>query len=136
MLFPSCHAAEEMIAGDWAWPHFSITELCCKCQGRFCKGEYWHDPGFLDGLEHMRAQLGRPLIITSGHRCALWNAAIGGAPRSWHKFLATDLSLWRQDRAALFQAALQAGFTGLGQARTFLHIDRRPYPARWTYKRS
>lgn len=120
----------------WRWPHFSIPELACRCGGRFCAGEYWHDPDFLDALEALRARAGRALIVTSGHRCALWNAAVGGAPASQHKRLAVDIALAGHDRHALLEAAVSLGFTGLGLARTFLHLDRRARPARWFYRGS
>ncbi|MCI4646455.1 MAG: D-Ala-D-Ala carboxypeptidase family metallohydrolase [Hyphomonadaceae bacterium] len=117
----------------WRWPHFSIAELACRCAGRFCGGEYWHAPDFLDALEGLRARIGAPLVLTSGHRCRLWNAAVGGAPASQHKHLAVDISLAGHDRQALLEAAIAGNFTGLGLARTFLHLDRRARPARWFY---
>ena len=103
MLFHCVREAGRALAPAWRWPHFSIAELACRCGGRFCGGEYWHDPAFLDELEQVRADMGAPLVITSGHRCAL------------------------------VAAAERAGFTGFGLARSFLHIDRRARPARWFY---
>jgi len=135
-LFPSVSAAEAAIGGDWCWPHFTITELACRCAGRFCRGEYWHDPAFLDALEALRREVGRVLIITSGHRCDQWNAAIGGAPRSQHKQIAADIWLSGHDRHALLSSAEAAGFTGIGRGKTFIHLDRRAVPARWYYKGS
>lgn len=111
-----------------------MAELACRCGERFCKGEYWHDGAFLDGLEALRSHAGRALVITSGHRCAQWNAAVGGAPRSYHKQIAVDVSLRGHERLALREAAIATGYTGIGMARTFLHLDRRPRPARWFYK--
>ena len=35
-------------------------------------------------LEPARAELGRPVIITSGYRCAKLNAAVGGVLKSYH----------------------------------------------------
>lgn len=130
------HQAALAAHPDWRWPHFSARELSCRCAGRFCAGEYWHDPGFLDALEALRAAAGRALVITSGHRCALWNAAVGGAPASMHKTLAADIALAGHDRHALLAAAERCGFTGLGLARSFLHVDRRARPARWYYRGS
>ncbi|MEL6210487.1 MAG: D-Ala-D-Ala carboxypeptidase family metallohydrolase, partial [Pseudomonadota bacterium] len=72
----------------------------------------------------------------SGHRCDLWNAAVGGAPRSQHKKIAADIALAGHDRHKLKAAAERAGFSGLGLARTFLHVDRRCGPAQWFYKGS
>lgn len=134
MLFPSQRAAHAALYEVWRWPHFSVAELACRCGGRFCEGEYWHDELFLDALEALRARADRALIINSGHRCAQWNAAVGGAPRSYHKAIAADISLIGQDRFALREAAVDIGFTGLGLARTFLHLDRRAVSATWTYK--
>lgn len=133
MLFATVHQAMEALGHDWPWPHFSVMELACRCGGRFCGGAYWHDPAFLDGLEAVRAVMGTPLVIHSGHRCAGWNAAVGGAPLSQHKRVAADISLAGHDRFALLAAAEQAGFTGFGLARSFLHLDRRARPARWFY---
>jgi len=90
----------------------------------------------LDALQSLRASLGRPLIINSAHRCRLWNAAVGGAPRSMHKSIAVDISLSGHDRFSMLAAAEALGFTGIGLAKTFIHLDRRSVPARWYYKGS
>ncbi|WP_233350594.1 D-Ala-D-Ala carboxypeptidase family metallohydrolase [Henriciella barbarensis] len=110
-----------------------MRELSCRCGDRFCSGQYWHDPDFLDALEDMRARVDRPLVLTSGHRCAGWNAAVGGAPLSRHKQIAADIQIAGHSREALLDAAVGAGFTGLGLGRSFLHVDRRARPARWYY---
>lgn len=136
MLFQDKVAAHIAFRDTWRWPNFTIGELSCRCRGRFCQGEYWHDPAFLDALQAMRTEIGRPFVVTSGHRCALWNGAVGGAPLSRHKHVAVDISLHGQDRFALLEAARTHGFRGLGLARSFLHLDRRARPAIWYYGRS
>lgn len=114
------------------WPHFAPSELACRCCGAVF---VW--PEALDALERLRTQINEPLIITSGHRCALHNARVGGAPLSLHKQLAFDIALACHDPLRLARAAQQAGFTGLGFGQSFLHLDTRPKPARWFYgKRS
>jgi hypothetical protein len=118
---------------DWRWPHFRPVELACKCRGRGCRGEYWHDPEFLDALERLRARMRRPLIINSAHRCGVRNALVRGAPRSRHRKLAVDISLDKHNRHTFFRAAQALGFTGIGRGRTFIHLDRQPIPAVWTY---
>lgn len=80
--------------------------------------------------------MGRSLIINSGHRCDLWNAAVGGAPLSKHKQIAVDVALTGHDRIQLRDTALAVGFSGLGFARSFLHMDRRSRAAHWYYKGS
>ncbi|MEO1642315.1 MAG: D-Ala-D-Ala carboxypeptidase family metallohydrolase [Pseudomonadota bacterium] len=136
MLFASTDEAVVALSGAWRWPHFSIRELACRCGGRFCSGSYWHDPDFLDALEVLRAEVGAPLIVTSGHRCPQWNAAVGGAPLSRHKRIAVDILLTGHDRFAVRDASLRTGFLGQGLARTFIHLDRRARPATWYYGRS
>lgn len=133
MWFPSISSAFAVLQGDWSWPHFTISELACRCEGRFCGGEYVHNSDFLEALEQLREAVGRPLIITSGHRCAQWNAAVGGAPLSQHKAIAADIAVAGHDRQRLLNAARRTGFTGIGLARTFLHLDRRARPATWFY---
>lgn len=110
----------------WRWPHFSPRELSCKCGGRHCRGEYFHNPDFLDGLEALRERAGRPLVITSGRRCDRHNAAVNGAGRSQHKLaVAADVSLMGHDAVELAAGAIAAGFKGIGFGRSFLHLDWR-----------
>ena len=130
-----------MLYSDWPqvdfdcarWPNFSPQELSCKCGGRYCRGEYWHDPVFLDVLQSLRDRMRAPLIITSAHRCALHNAAVGGAPFSQHKTIAVDVALRGHDPHQLRREAERLGFTGIGLASSFLHLDRRRRPATWFY---
>jgi|WetSurMetagenome_2_1015567.scaffolds.fasta_scaffold216969_2 zinc D-Ala-D-Ala carboxypeptidase len=110
------------------WPDFSPRQIACPC----C-GEVYLWPAALDALESLRARQGAPLDITSGHRCALHNARVGGAPLSQHKRLAFDIALQGHDLARLLAAARLSGFTGFGFGQTFLHLDTRLHPAHWFY---
>lgn len=118
---------------SWRWPHFTPAELACRCGGRGCRGAYWHNAEFLDALEALRQEMRRPLKINSGHRCAIWNAVVGGVPKSEHRQIAVDIAFQKHDRRELVEAAERLGFTGIGIAKTFLHLDRRETPARWIY---
>lgn len=120
----------------WRWPHFKPSELACRCGGKYCAGSYWHDETFLNALEGLRARVGRALVITSGHRCREWNREVGGAIHSRHLQVAVDISLTGHDRFAVLEAAKAEGFTGIGLATSFIHLDRRERPAQWYYKRS
>ncbi len=127
-LFTSPPSAVQL---NWRWPHFTPVELACKCH-KHCKGEYFHDPRFLDALEAMRKEMG-PLTIRSAHRCRGHNAAVGGVPNSYHvKAIAADIAVTAKTRSRMLQAAINAGFTGLGYGRSFLHVDLGPARA-WTY---
>ncbi|GAA0566628.1 D-Ala-D-Ala carboxypeptidase family metallohydrolase [Rhizomicrobium electricum] len=113
---------------SWRWPHVAPDTIACRC----C-GETFVDPVALDALERLAQSLGENLVVTSGHRCALHNARVGGAPLSRHKRLAFDIALAGHCNAELVAAARAAGFTGFGFGQTFLHLDTRARPARWFY---
>lgn len=117
------------VAWDGArWPHFTPHELACHCCGEMCA---W--PDALDAIERLRHAMNAPLVIDSGHRCAIHNARVGGAPLSLHKQLAFDVALGGHDPAQLARAARVSGFRGFGYGQFFLHLDTRPRAARWFY---
>jgi len=110
-----------VINSDWQsdrWANFTPNELSC----RHC-GQMYIWPEFLDRLQHARDDVNRPFKILSGHRCALHNARIGGAPLSQHLRLAADISTIGHNRHELFAACKRAEFHGFGFYQTFLHID-------------
>ena len=132
-MFPSVASAEAALNDLWTWQNFEIAELACRCGGRFCAGAYWHAPDFLDRLQDLRDACGRPLVITSAHRCPQWNACVGGAARSRHKTIAVDIVLRGHDREVLLIHAQEIGFSGFGLARSFLHLDTRRRSRVWYY---
>lgn len=89
-------------------------------------------------LEPLRSEFG-PVLITSGYRSKLRNEAVGGAPRSFHRYdikgrygVAADFMCshgtpidWYD-----FLAARSAG--GLGVYEDFVHVDNRRKQARWS----
>ena len=86
-------------------------------------------PGY--ALEVLRAATGT-LVVNSGRRCRLHNAAVGGAPLSQHKVgIACDVRLAGHDPVDLARAAVASGFRGLGFGRSFLHLDARVRPPGW-----
>lgn len=127
MLFKTVDDFKKWLAetGEvWRWPNFTPEELACK----HC-GEYYHDPNFLDRLQALRIRWGAPLIVNSGHRCEAHNKAVGGAKNSRHRFIAVDIRTTGYDlaeRRQLYALATAVGFTGIGRAETFLHVDNRP----------
>ncbi|MCR9196726.1 MAG: D-Ala-D-Ala carboxypeptidase family metallohydrolase [Hyphomonas sp.] len=135
-MFQTSSSAQSALSGVWRWPNFRISELACRCDGRFCAGAYWHAPDFLDRLQKLRDLCGRPLRVSSGHRCPQWNAAVGGAPLSRHKQIAVDILIHEHDRAALKAQAEAVGFTGFGLARHFIHLDLRARRTVWYYSGS
>lgn len=110
------------------WPNFSARELACPCCGEMCVRT-----DALDAIQALRNAMAAPLIIDSGHRCALHNAHVGGAPLSQHKSLAFDVRLAGHAPMALREKARACGFHGFGYGNSFLHLDVRARPAHWFY---
>lgn len=100
------------------WPNFTPRELACS----HC-GEFYDWPDFIDLLQWVRTRLGKPIRINSAHRCVRHNLAVGGAPLSQHKKIATDLSIRGQNRLELAALCKAAGFKGFGYYQSFLHVD-------------
>lgn len=112
--------------------HFTTDELACRCCG-VCTVT----PELLAALEALRAQAG-PLAVTSGYRCQQHNAAVGGAPNSYHcRGMAADLHPTRITPMALALIALETpGVRGVGMSEEggFVHVDVRTTPWKWKYK--
>ena len=104
----------------WPWRNFTPEEMACRCG---C-GEVFYDPLFMDDLQALRYDAGKPLHLNSCHRCELHNAAVGGAALSAHLENAADIDLFGHDRKALAKAASKIGFIGRGYYVNFLHLDK------------
>lgn len=106
----------------WLWPNFSPGELRCKGTGSLLI-----NPGALDALQKLRNSLGRPMSLTSAYRSPMHNKRVGGATNSKHMMgIAFDVTITDAiPQAELVEAALDAGFRGIGRYPTFTHIDLR-----------
>lgn len=90
-------------------------------------------------LDRMRDRLGMPVYLNSACRCPVHNRRVGGAPLSQHRSTrfrpstAFDVRLYPGlKREDVIKAAIAVGFKGIGASyRTFVHVDDRPYKARW-----
>ena len=110
-------------------PHFKLSEF----ESSDTK-EVKIKKELIDKLEILRDKLeGKPLYINSGYRTPEHNEAVGGADNSQHmKGTAADIRKvegYTIDQMA--ELAEEAGFSGIGKYYTFIHVDVRPYPARW-----
>ena len=76
-------------------------------------------------LDAVRKEYGKPIKINSGYRTEARNKKIGGVPNSSHlKGLAVDISCKNsKDRFALVKLFLKVGFTRIGIASSFIHVD-------------
>jgi uncharacterized protein YcbK (DUF882 family) len=111
--------------------HFSRSEFACKCGCDFSAV----DVELLGVLESLREHYGAPITITSGCRCEAHNAAVGGAPKSYHvRGLAADISVSGESPAVVaeFLDGLYPDNYGIGTYSGWVHLDVRPGTyARW-----
>ena len=111
-------------------PHFRRAEFACGCKCGFDT----IDTRTLEILEAVRGHFGRPVMVTSGARCAQYNRDVGGAPSSQHlRGRAADIQVRDVEPAEVHAwVAKQFPAASLGLYQTFVHIDTRSDgPARW-----
>lgn len=125
---------------DWRWPNFSIDELKCK----HC-GEEKIIPEFMDRLQRLRKDYGKPMKITSGYRCPAHNSAVSktGLDGPHTSGRAVDIQVFGKEAYDLLHLAMLHGFTGIGISqkgpmdKRFIHLDDIPdkntRPRIWSY---
>ena len=120
---------------NWSdYPNFTRSEFECPCG--CMRAEM--DPDFMQRLQMLRLRCAFPFQITSEFRCRDYNASIGGGkshPLGKAADIATDTGY---RRFMLLAEAAKFGFTGIGVASTFTHLDtlspeEGPRPSSWTY---
>jgi zinc D-Ala-D-Ala carboxypeptidase len=126
-----------MSAHDWKLtPSFKPAEMACKC-GR-CDGLHDMNADFMLALQAIRDQVG-PLRVTSGYRCRQHpNEVQKIQPGSHAQGRAADIHCVDSlTRFTLVRLGIELGMTGIGIARTFIHLDNghanAPRPAIWEY---
>ena len=111
--------------------NFNRSEFLCRdgC------GRDTVDSELINLLEEIRIHFARPITISSGHRCYIHNAAIGGGKNSQHLFgRAADFSIEGVSpvKIAKFIDRRYSDKYGLGIYSSWIHIDTRSGPAaRW-----
>lgn len=120
-------------------PHFRLAEFHCKDGTPVPAGAI---PALRrlarDVLEPLRAEFGVCTVV-SGYRTAFWNRRVGGKPKSRHRYdmfpaqVASDLQFATGTPRQWANTAERVlhGSGGLGLYSTFIHVDIRPFRARW-----
>ena len=118
--------------------YFERREFRCPCGE--CDGfPVEPQPRLVDALDGWREELGFPLVVTSGVRCARHNAAVGGAPDSRHLTgEAADVRVDGSQRrySMLDSVFTRSRFTRVGIGSTFIHVDvslALPQAVCWVY---
>ena len=118
--------------------NFSRHEFSCKC----CDIDNI-DPEFVNRLQNARDIAGIPFRINSGCRCPTQNAVVGGTYSSDH--ITTDFIRGHgadiscrdsHSRFLILSAAVKAGFTRIGLAKTYIHLgtsEENPQEVLWLY---
>ena len=96
------------------------------------------DVDFLAKLDEAREYANIPFIINSAYRSPEHNAKVGGKPGSSHiKGLAVDISAKdSRTRFLVLDALFAVGFTRIGIADSFIHVDSdidKSQNVIWTY---
>jgi zinc D-Ala-D-Ala carboxypeptidase len=111
--------------------YFNIAEFNCQHTG-----ENRMEQAFLDKLDALREHCGFPFVITSGYRSPDHPLeAVKEIPGTHAQGIAADIKITSSaQRYSIIKGALEHGFTGLGVAGDFIHVDTRgTVPVIWTY---
>lgn len=112
--------------------HFSRRELSCPC----C-GVMGMDPEFLQILEAVRKEYGKPMKLNSSFRCRDHNAAIGASSSSSHCLgVAVDISVSGSRQRYDLVRHLLKHITRIGLGDGFIHADNdlaKDKNVIWTY---
>lgn len=105
---------------DWSkYPNFSAREFNCKHTGRNRM-----EPNFMARLQALRAEYGKPMVVTSGYRDPSHPVEARKARPGTHALgRAVDIACNGADAYQLMRLAMKHGFTGIGVAKTFVHLD-------------
>lgn len=92
---------------------------------------------FLMKLDDLRHECGFPFIITSGYRDPEGHSIekAKSTPGTHAHGIAADIKINNgAEGYIIVSEALKAGFTGIGVAKTFIHLDvRKSVPVIWCY---
>lgn len=125
---------------DWKqYPNFTQAEFRCRITG-LC----FMEAAFLDKLQAIRNEFGRPMPVTSGYRDPSHPAEQGKSVSGAHTLgIAADIGVHGAAALELVEIALRHGIQRIGlhqrgpYNQRFVHLDlggaRLPAPAIWTY---
>ncbi len=101
--------------------NFKEKEFACRCCGVLKV-----DPMLMEKLELLRAEFGKPIIVTSGYRCPKHNKEVGGVSKSQHiQGKAADIKIKGINPHEVAEAAKKSGFTFILAYSTWTHVDVR-----------
>lgn len=111
--------------------YFDISEFDCKHTGKNKM-----DPLFLSRLDSLRDICNFPFVITSGYRDLSHPVETVKSKGGTHtQGIAADIAVnFGSQRYTIVREAMKLGFTGIGIADSFIHVDlRKTTPVVWAY---
>ncbi len=105
--------------------YFKPEEFVSKTDKFMTVDKLTIDPTFLNMLNYARHIAGNPWKVNSGQRSKEHNAEVGGVAGSSHvKGCAVDISATSgAKKFEVVSCAIAAGFTRIGIAKNFIHLD-------------
>jgi uncharacterized protein YcbK (DUF882 family) len=117
--------------------HFHNHEFFCRHCRTLPEGGI--DRKLLEVLDAAREDAGGPIVVSSGYRCTAHNAAIGGAPQSYHvRGMAADVYSETLDvyalsailKGVMIRLGVEGGLQVYAES-GFVHVDTRGWWATW-----
>lgn len=111
--------------------YFELDEFDCQETGNNRM-----DNQFIHALDDLREACDFSFIITSGYRDPSHSIEVKkSAPGTHAQGIAADIKVTGgAQRMAIVEQAVKLGFTGIGVAKTFVHVDKRTTtPVLWCY---
>jgi|TARA_R110000782_G_scaffold30754_3_gene76321 uncharacterized protein YcbK (DUF882 family) len=112
--------------------NFSLDEFNCQVTG-----ENRMEQAFLEKLDALRTACGFAFVITSGYRHPTehYIEAAKEVPGTHAQGIAADIkTISSAQRHRIVSEAMKLGFTGVGVASNFVHVDTRgTTPIMWLY---
>ena len=104
-------------------PNFKKSEFACRCGCGFDD----IDRKLVEKLQAVRDEIGNPIHITSGCRCAKQNKAEKGKTFSAHlSGFAADISCIHSTKRKILLPVLCQMFSRVGLRGSFIHVDIDP----------
>jgi|TARA_R100000093_G_scaffold29064_2_gene16008 uncharacterized protein YcbK (DUF882 family) len=128
------------MANKYLTKNFTYNELKCRGTG-ICD----MSPSFLERLQLIRDDFGRPLNPSSGFRAPEWNEKVSSTGRTGPHTTghAVDIQIFGAEALELIKIAQAHGITGIGfklhgpRGKRFIHLDDltapHPRPNSWSY---
>ena len=114
------------------YKYFSRDEFACQATG-----ENEIEDELILALDELREACGFPFVITSGYRSPQHPIELGKIKPGTHaQGIAADIAVSSGiQRHTIVKKAIELGFSGIGVANGFVHVDVRPtdVPVMWTY---